>query len=330
VVSDQETIHVTAVVPHWNRRDLLDKLFPSLHAQTHPFREIIVVDNGSEDGSADLAVSLGARVIRFDRNRGFAVAVNEGVRASETKWVAILNNDVTLAADWLANLLAAAERRSAWFAAGLLTRAGSPDVVDGTWDLVCRGGCAYRMGSGRAITDHFRHERMIGSAPMTAALFRRDLFDKVGLLDEEFESYLEDVEFGLRCALGGYRGVYVPEARAEHAGSATLGRWNPDTVRRIARNQLLLIAKHYPPGWFLRYGWPVLVAQLGWGCLAARRGAAGAWVEGFGQGVRRLLRRHSESNAKLGEILVAGEREIEEYQKDSGYDLFWRLYLSLT
>ena len=88
---------------------------------------------------------------------------------------------------------------------------------------------------------------------------RRELFEKVGWLDERFESYLEDVDFSLRSARKGCLGVYVPEAVAYHQGSATLGAWHPETARRIARNQLLLVAKHYPRGWLFRYGWPVLV-----------------------------------------------------------------------
>src|SRR5438046_2849976 len=86
--------------------------------------------------------------------------------------------------------------------------------------------------------------------------------------------FSHDVDFGIRCATGGFRGVYVPDAVAYHQGSATLGPWHPDTVRKISRNQLLLVAKHYPRRWILRYGWPVFVAQGLWGFVALRHGAA--------------------------------------------------------
>ena len=76
-------------------------------------------------------------------------------------------------------------------------------------------------------------------------LYRAEVFRQVGLLEESFESYLEDVDFGLRCAAQRITGRYVPDARAVHVGSAALGRWHPETVRRIARNQLLLVARHY-------------------------------------------------------------------------------------
>ena len=98
---------VAAVIPHWNRAALLAALLNNLRLQTRLFDEVIVVDNGSADGSADLAERAGARVIRLDRNFGFAVAVNRGVAATDADWVAILNNDVTLDAGWLERLLAA-------------------------------------------------------------------------------------------------------------------------------------------------------------------------------------------------------------------------------
>ncbi|HLW77720.1 MAG TPA: glycosyltransferase, partial [Bryobacteraceae bacterium] len=91
----------TAVIPHWNRRDLLESLLASLREQTRPFEEIIVADNGSTDDSADFAERSGARVLRLERNLGFAAAVNRGIEASKSKWVAILNNDVTLDRAWL-------------------------------------------------------------------------------------------------------------------------------------------------------------------------------------------------------------------------------------
>src|SRR6185295_8165162 len=100
---------VTAVVPHWNRRDLLQTLLKNLSEQTRPFDQIIVVDNGSTDDSVAVAERAGAMVIRLERNMGFATAVNRGIEAAQADWIAILNNDIALAPDWLATLLDAAE-----------------------------------------------------------------------------------------------------------------------------------------------------------------------------------------------------------------------------
>jgi len=99
---------VAAVIPHWNRRDLLAALLENLKRQTKPLDEIIVADNGSTDNSAEMAERAGARVLRLGRNRGFAAAVNQGIEAAAAEWIAILNNDVTLDPRWLETLLDAA------------------------------------------------------------------------------------------------------------------------------------------------------------------------------------------------------------------------------
>ncbi len=100
-------VGVVAVVPHWNRRDLLATLLDNLTLQTRHFDEVIVVDNGSSDDSVRLAQEKGTRVVALDRNLGFAAAVNRGIAAAldgpqPPAWIAILNNDVTLATNWLA------------------------------------------------------------------------------------------------------------------------------------------------------------------------------------------------------------------------------------
>ena len=183
--------------------------------QTRPFDEIIVVDNGSTDDSADVAERArrarpaagqqpGIRRRRESRDRGRA----------DADWIAILNNDVTLAPDWLETLLAAADegRRLVRDRKNLCARA-IPPSIDGTFDEISRGACACRCGSGKpdaprlepAAPDPLRaHDR--GAVPT------RRCSTKSGCWTKTFESYLEDVDFGLRCALAGRTGVYVPAA----------------------------------------------------------------------------------------------------------------------
>ena len=123
---------------------LLDRLLASLERQTRPITELIVVDNGSTDGAADLARERGARVISMGQNAGFAAAVNRGIREAQCDWVAVLNSDVELAPDYIERLVAT----DAWFATGKLLTP-STDRVDGTFDAICRGGTSWRVGSGR-------------------------------------------------------------------------------------------------------------------------------------------------------------------------------------
>ena len=332
---------MTVIVPVWNRRELLERLLGSLRAQTQAIAEILVVDDGSQDGSAELAERLGARPIRMGAHGGFAKAVNRGIRESRTPLIAIVNNDVELAPDWLERLERGLEtpRRPGgpphnWFATGRILQAGDPSRIDATYDALCRGGTAWRVGHACPDGPQFHVAREIQSTPFTAALFHTALFAKVGLLDERFESYLEDVDFGLRCALAGCTGRYVPEAVAWHAGSATLGRWHPETTRRIARNQVFLIAKHYPARMFLRCAWPIAVAQALWGLLALRHGRGWPWLRGKVEGLRRfpeLRDRALQAPASaLAGILATDEREIRRVQRESGQNLYWTLYFLLT
>ena len=261
-----EAATVTVVIPQFNRADLLDDLLKQLCSQTHPICRTIVVDNGSTDDSVAVARRHGADVIALTTNRGFAYAVNRGIEACATTWIAILNNDITIPADWLMRMLAGAG--DADFAVGKLLTPGT-STIDGTFDLVCQGATAWRCGAGRPDDGTWSAQRQIQFAPLTAALFRREVFDKAGLLDERFESYLEDVDLGLRCSAAGLRGVYVPDAVGTHQGSATRGAWHKATVRQISRNQLFIVFKHFRGG----PGWKILVAQLLWGFLALRHGA---------------------------------------------------------
>ena len=322
---------ITAIVPVWNGRELLERLLASLEAQTEPAAELLVVDNGSTDGAPELARTRGARVIPMGRNAGFAAAVNRGIRESRGEWIAVLNSDVELAPDYFARLLAAGSA-GGWFATGKILAAGSGNRIDATFDALCRGGAAWRVGNGRADGPEFSVASPIWSAPWTAALFRTELFQRVGLLEESFESYLEDVDFGLRCAAQGLAGRYVPEALAWHRGSATLGRWHPETVRRIARNQLLLLARHYPRRLLVRWCWPIFVAQFLWGAVAFRHGAGFAWLRGAWQGLRRFFATRGQTlDAKvLDRVLSTNERLIRSVQMSTGFDLYWRLYFLLT
>jgi GT2 family glycosyltransferase len=319
---------VTVIIPVWNGRTLLETLFERLRAQTWPIAEIVVMDNGSSDGSAEAAECAGARVIRMGRNAGFSRAVNRGIESSRSEWLAIMNTDVEPAADWLERLVEAASQSGAWFATGKILQTLHRDRLDGTFDVLCRGASSWRAGHGRPDGPVFSQRRPIRSAPMTAALFRKELFTRIGSLDERFESYLEDVEFGLRCALAGMAGEYVPEAVAWHVGSATLGAWSPQMVAHISRNQLLLAAKYFPARWI----WHIMVAQGLWGLLALRHGAVCAWLGGKTAALRemRSVRRPGVDAKAVRTVVEEGESEIYHIQAKTGFDAYWRWYFFLT
>lgn len=317
---------ITVVIPNWNRRDLLIALLDGLRRQTLIPSAMVVVDNGSSDGSAEAAEERGAHVIRLNANFGFARAVNLGLQQSSTPWVAIMNNDVELDPSYLALLLSAAESRNAAFAAGRILQGRNRETpcIDGSFDLLSRSGCTWRAGHGRPDSALWQSARLVHFAPFTAALFRTSLFRDLDGLNEEFESYLEDVEFGLRCACAGKVGLYVPEAVAWHWGSATLGPWSPEMVRLISRNQVLLAARYFPSSCL----WPALAGQALWGLLALSRGAGLAWLRGKLEGLRRW--RRAPVDPAVLNLLIACENDIRSLQQQSGWDTFWRWYFRLV
>jgi N-acetylglucosaminyl-diphospho-decaprenol L-rhamnosyltransferase len=316
---------ISAVIPVHNRADLLQKLLASMRLQSVAFDEILVVDNASTDDAAQIAAAAGATVIQMGTNAGFAAAVNRGWKSARGDWVAILNSDVELDPHWLELLLREAAAGSASFATGKILSAQDPTVIDATWDLVGRSGCAWRAGNGqpdRACPGHREdHPHPIAIAPATACIFRRSALEQLNGFDETYGSYLEDVDLGLRCIRQGLTGVYVPAARALHHGSATLGRWHPEVVRLISRNQLRLISRNYDRALFRESLWPILAGQLLWGIVALRHATFRAWLRGKREGLREF-RLEAAPCPALRHFLDSSDRAIEKCAKDS----YWRIY----
>lgn len=325
---------VSAVIPTWNRADLLDSILTDLTSQTRPPEEIIVVDNGSTDETEQVARRFAVSLITFTENRGFAVAVNAGIVRASGDWILIVNNDVLLEPSWLERLLATAEQENASFAVGKLLRPDDRTLIDGTWDLVSRAAYAWRCGFERLDGAVWSTKRQIAFAPMTAALFHRRVFDQIGQLEARFESYYEDVEFGVRCALAGLKGVYEPAAVALHISKTTLGKNRGRVMFLTARNQILLLAKHYAGRTLWRFAWPICVGNILALMAAARQGCFGAALHGKWEGLRqwssfREEPREQDSNV-IEAVFLESEREIRRLQRLVGFNPYWRLYFSLV
>ena len=234
--------------------------------------------------------------------------------------MAILNNDVELAPDYFAKLTAVAPDVA--FATGKILSYHDRTRIDGAFDLVSRAFCPWRAGSGQIDGSPWDKARTIQLAPFTALLIRRPVFSRIGPLDARFESYLEDTDFGIRCALAGLAGMYVPQAVAFHRGSATLGAWSNRMVRLNSRNQVFLVAKHSPePG-----SQAVVVGQLLWGLLALRHGTGSAWARGKWDAFRQYKAMRSQPHTGIAALLAESEGQIRELSRDT----YWRWYFRLA
>ena len=321
-MGSEAQVTVSIVIPTWERRELVLRLLELLERQTVPPYEVIVVDNGSTDGTAE-AVAKRATVIRLTENLGFAAAVNRGIAVARGSWIGVVNNDIEPRPDWLELLL----KSKSMFVTGKLLDLRKPELLDGTSDLLSRAMMPWRAGSGRRDDAPILYNNRISIASWTAVLYRREVFERVGMLDEAFGSYYEDVDFGVRCALAGIEGEYQAEAVALHAGSATLGAWRPATVRLLTRNHRLLIQKHLGR----ELTWPtrcrVIGAQVLWAMLAFRHRQWRAWWSGWSEALPETP--EPVDPQRVERFLQESERELYRLQKETGFDWYWRMYFGL-
>jgi GT2 family glycosyltransferase len=253
---------VAVVVPNWNGRRWLERCLEGLSAQTTPASEVIIVDNGSTDGSTEMPTpdGLPLRIIELGRNTGFAFAANRGLEAASAPAVALVNTDVVLAPDWIertTNALAADDRRAA--VACKMVQMDDPRRLYDAGDFLRRDGVCEQRGRFELDDGRFDEPGEAFAPCAGAALYRREAVAAVGGFDERLFSYLEDVDLGLRLALAGWRCVYEP-AVAMHAGGGSAWQLNPPVEHWIERNTLLLVAKAFP----LRWAPQVAYRQLGW------------------------------------------------------------------
>jgi len=252
---------VSVVIPNWNGGALLAVCLETLSHQTFRDFEVCVVDNGSTDGSvAYLAQHFPCvRVIANAQNLGFAAAVNQGIRAGQSRYVAVLNNDTEVAPDWLAALVSTAERfpDAGMFASKMLF-ANDVQVINSTGVCVDRAGIVWDRRGGEIDDDREVAPVEIFGPCGGAALYRREMFGVIGLFDEDFFAYLEDVDLAWRACTAGWRCLYVPQACVLHRHSATGKEGSPFKSFHLGRNKVWLMVKNYPFRALWRYV-PLLV-----------------------------------------------------------------------
>jgi GT2 family glycosyltransferase len=282
---------ITVVIPNWNGERFLRTCLPSLREQSFRDFETVVVDNGSTDGSVTFISERfpEVRMVRLPENLGFSAAVNAGIRASETEFVALLNNDTEQDPGWLAALVRAAERypKSGLFASKLLDF-DDRGVLDGAGDALRLSGLPYRLGHGERDGGQFDAPGYVFGACAAAAMYRTEMLDRVGLFDEDFVSYCEDGDLSFRAQLAGYRCRYVPDAVVYHMGSASSGGKRSALATRLgSRNSLSLLAKNLPLSLvphLLPFFLPGQLARL---LTAAATGTLRAHLEGLTEAWRQ-------------------------------------------
>lgn len=239
---------VTVVIPNYNGMAYIEACLKAL-LKDAPEAEILVVDNASSDGSRELVEEKFpvVCVLVLDKNYGFSRAVNEGIRASSRPYVILLNNDTEVLPGFTENLAEVLrEDESVFSASAKLLSLSDPEKIDDAGNFYCALGWAFARGKDKSVA-YYEEQDEIFSACAGAAVYRKRLFDEIGLFDEAHFAYLEDVDVGWRARIAGYRNVYAPKAKVLHAGSGSSGsRYNEFKIRLSSRNNVYLLWKNMP------------------------------------------------------------------------------------
>jgi GT2 family glycosyltransferase len=272
---------VSVIVLNWNGAAFLPRCLDALQAQTFPDFEVIVVDNGSTDRSVDDVEARwsGFRVLRLERNLGFAVANNRGAQLARGRWLAFLNNDAFPQRDWLERLVEAALAWPAFsFFASRLVYASDPNRIQAAGDALHASGFAWSRDNGAPVeADHLDVAEVFSSCA-AAAMYQRQAFLEVGGFNQDFTSHLEDVDLGFRLRLAGERCLYVPSAVAAHLVSASFGVESERSVYQVQRNVVWMYLADMPGKLFWKYLPAHLIANLVFLLYYSSRGRArAAW-----------------------------------------------------
>lgn len=248
----------SVIIPNWNGLRHLEECLHSLAEQTFRDFETVLVDNASTDGSVQFIRERfpAVRIVALHENRGFAGGVNAGIRASNGGYIVLLNNDTAVESNWLMRLnQAVSENTDIWMFASMLVNYHDHTRVDSAGDALdlCLG--PYKIGEREPVQRHLTG-RFIFGACGGGGCYKRELFERIGLFDEDFFAYFEDTDLSFRANWSGYRCLSVPDAVIYHKVGGTsdadqASRDRFDIMRR--RNYIFLIIKNYPLEFLFRY-----------------------------------------------------------------------------
>lgn len=255
---------IAVVIPNWNGEDLIKECLNSLLIQSVKC-EVIVVDNGSMDGSVNLIKKHFPKVtlLEFEDNAGFAGGVNRGISYALKKgfeYIALFNNDAVADKNWLKNLIKEFDDEKIGIVTGKFLRSDKKHI-DSTGDFYTIWGLPYPRGRNQEDNGQFNKKQEVFGASGGASLYRSELFKDIGLFDEDFFAYYEDVDISLRAQMAGWKIIYIPKAIAYHGIGGTSSKMGDFTRYHSAKNFLLLYSRNLPTKLYLKY-LPFFTIQL--------------------------------------------------------------------
>lgn len=253
------SISASVIIPNWNGKHLLKVCLNSLKNQSLKNFEVIIVDNGSIDGSVEYIRKYYPkfRVIPLKKNVGFAPAVNLGIKTSRSKNVVLINNDTKVDKDCLKKLVESAKKhKEVGMIAAKMLQFNNPNLIDSAGDYIDAVGHANNIGRGEKDGGKYNKSGFVFLVTGGGSLIKKEVFEKIGYLDDNYFAYMEDVDFGLRAQMVGFKAWYEPKAVIYHVHKATSSRNKAFTEYLQFRNMTMTIIKDFPKELFFKdFNW---------------------------------------------------------------------------
>lgn len=242
---------VSVVTPNYNGEKFLKTFLKSLEEDSEYIGEVIIIDNGSADASLDYlrgnSFTFPLVVIENTENLGFAPAVNQGIKKAKNDLIFSLNNDTEVKKGSIKALMDLATSSDDIFSVqAKMLQYNNKDLIDDAGDEYNLLAWTKKTGENHP-SGEFSEVMEIFSSCAGAAMYKKSVLDKIGLFDDNFFAYMEDVDLAIRSKINGYRNLMCPDAVVYHIGSATSGsRYNEFKVRLAARNNVWVVYKNLP------------------------------------------------------------------------------------
>jgi len=251
---------VNVIIPNLDGEGLLPVCLGSLRSQTFKNFDITVVDNGSHDGSLSLLKKTypEVKIISLDKNYGFAFAVNRGIEASNSEFIGLLNNDIELDPEWLEELhRTLVDHPNVGACNPKVLRYWEREKINVLGIRFNRNGEVEIIGAGEIDRGQYEEERYVFGVNAGASLYRRRMFEEIGLFDETFFASFEDVDLSFRAQLAGYKALYVPTAIAYHMVGETIKRRRYFPTYLNNRNKIIFFWKNMPNEILKKHFWKI-------------------------------------------------------------------------
>ncbi|MBJ6801049.1 glycosyltransferase family 2 protein [Geomonas propionica] len=242
-------MRVSVIIVNWNGLGHLPECLDSLQQQTFRDFEVIVVDNGSSDGSVSyLKQRPEVRLVPFQENVGFAAGNNATLPVSRGEYLITLNNDTKAEPDWLEKLVRVADRHpEAGMVGCRIMNYHERERVDSLGMAICSDGMSRGNFRGRRFAElAVEDEAEILFPSACVALYRRAMVDEIGFFDGDFFAYCEDSDLGLRGRLAGWQALLARDAVVYHKYSMTAGSLSPLKLYLVERNHFYAVLKNFP------------------------------------------------------------------------------------